>query len=453
MINKTSDLTLEAIRRKSAQPLPNNPTEAGYKASEIRNAFYKPILDKENSVLSELDRIVDEINNSDYIPNSYVNILDFGADPTGVADSTDALESARILAGTSGKGVYIPDGKFRVTRCCAITTNLLGNGDKSILYLEVDSTGFNSNNALRINTGSPVKIEKIHFQTNGKVLNGSNDNYVIGSKSTDGNTEIRDCYFTGLSGNIRAIDLVHGTHVISNNCIKDAEIAVAASNITSNLVIDHNTIVSSTIIGIYITNCPNPSLMIIKDNVITGDSSNPSIWVKTTSGAVIMNNTVKMLSTVAPYQEDKNCNNTIIYNSLTSEAPPIISPKSLYKSADQVGLYFHNIVYQMSISDEADADFGSHKLCVRCITPRRTPYTIDQRSLAQDEAIVIDKGEYYREGTLLNQFCGNIKFSVCTTGSIGFHIEAINDTLTLARDDASTASITGYDTVIPVGGN
>ncbi len=312
-------------------------------ANEENHAIFEGSLSGQNTIINNVVRCgkitigetstyIDIKDFKFFTPDGYVNILDFGADPTGVNDSTDALESARTMAGTSGKGVYIPDGKFRVTRHYNITTNLLGNGDKSILYLEVDSIGFASNYAFRIHTGNPVKIEKIHFQTNGKVLNGSTANCVIINDSSDRRSEIRDCYFTGLSGNIRAIYLSLGTHIVSNNYVEDAEIAVAASNITSNLVIDHNTIVSSTMIGIYITDCPNPSLMIIKDNVITGDSSSPSILVRTTSGAVIMNNTVKMLSTVAPYEENEDCANRILYNIMISEESPKISTKSLYRS-------------------------------------------------------------------------------------------------------------------------
>lgn len=61
-IQKTSGVTKAAIKRKSAQTLPNNPTEAGYKAADIRNAFFRPITDDENSVLSELDRVIHEVN-------------------------------------------------------------------------------------------------------------------------------------------------------------------------------------------------------------------------------------------------------------------------------------------------------------------------------------------------------------------------------------------------------
>lgn len=61
-IQKTSNEVKAAIQRKSAYSLPNNPTDSGYKANDIRNAFYKPIIDAANSALTEIDRIVDELN-------------------------------------------------------------------------------------------------------------------------------------------------------------------------------------------------------------------------------------------------------------------------------------------------------------------------------------------------------------------------------------------------------
>lgn len=61
-INKVSESTKNAILRKSAQTLPNRPTEQGYTADEIKQRLYKPIIDNTFSALGELDRVVDEVN-------------------------------------------------------------------------------------------------------------------------------------------------------------------------------------------------------------------------------------------------------------------------------------------------------------------------------------------------------------------------------------------------------
>lgn len=61
-INKISDEMKANIKRKTAFALPNRPSERGMKAEDIKKAFYGPILDPSVSVLSEVDRIVDEAN-------------------------------------------------------------------------------------------------------------------------------------------------------------------------------------------------------------------------------------------------------------------------------------------------------------------------------------------------------------------------------------------------------
>ena len=42
-IKNVSAVTKSAISRKSAQTLPNNPSEQGYSAEEIKRRFYQPI--------------------------------------------------------------------------------------------------------------------------------------------------------------------------------------------------------------------------------------------------------------------------------------------------------------------------------------------------------------------------------------------------------------------------
>ena len=54
----------EAIRRKSAYMLPNNPTEAGWKADDIRKAFYEAIIGTKDSLLAEIERVISEANKS-----------------------------------------------------------------------------------------------------------------------------------------------------------------------------------------------------------------------------------------------------------------------------------------------------------------------------------------------------------------------------------------------------
>lgn len=61
-IKKTREDVRKAIKLKSAESLPDNPTAQGYSANEIKKTLYAPITDDENSVLAEMNRIVEETN-------------------------------------------------------------------------------------------------------------------------------------------------------------------------------------------------------------------------------------------------------------------------------------------------------------------------------------------------------------------------------------------------------
>ncbi len=59
-----SEETAQGLRRASAYKLPNNPSERGMKADDIRKAFYTPIIDGQSSLAGEIDRVVKEVNES-----------------------------------------------------------------------------------------------------------------------------------------------------------------------------------------------------------------------------------------------------------------------------------------------------------------------------------------------------------------------------------------------------
>lgn len=61
-INKISDSARNAIIKKSVMMLPNNPSEKGFKAEAIKKAMYDFVTGKKESIIAELDRIIDEIN-------------------------------------------------------------------------------------------------------------------------------------------------------------------------------------------------------------------------------------------------------------------------------------------------------------------------------------------------------------------------------------------------------
>ena len=100
-IQKVSAEAKSAIQRKSAYSLPNNPTDSGYKANDIRNAFYKPIIDAANSALTEIDRVVEELN----------GVLGYSSKQI---DSIDTV-SGIYYHGSDGLVYTFAEGKFTVT--------------------------------------------------------------------------------------------------------------------------------------------------------------------------------------------------------------------------------------------------------------------------------------------------------------------------------------------------
>ena len=61
-IKKITLSKINAMKRKSAQSLPDNPTNQGMSAEQIKNAFWKYVLDNEDSILEQIHRIVEEAN-------------------------------------------------------------------------------------------------------------------------------------------------------------------------------------------------------------------------------------------------------------------------------------------------------------------------------------------------------------------------------------------------------
>lgn len=81
MIEKVSEATKNLILQKSAYGLPDRPSDVGMTSSDIKKAFYQPIIDISNSSLAELDRVITSINDElllvdDKIKNSINNISD-----------------------------------------------------------------------------------------------------------------------------------------------------------------------------------------------------------------------------------------------------------------------------------------------------------------------------------------------------------------------------------------
>lgn len=98
-VTKVSDQTLNAIKRKSALAMPNNPSDHGMKAADIKNGFVAFVTDANNSVIDEVNRIVDEVND-------------------GIEDVDKVVDNTTKLSNTNGG--------FAAGQAAAATTGFAG---------------------------------------------------------------------------------------------------------------------------------------------------------------------------------------------------------------------------------------------------------------------------------------------------------------------------------------
>jgi len=124
------------------------------------------------------------------IEGAVANVLDFGADPTGAASSTTAIQTA-VDSLTNGGVVYFPQGTYllNVTNGVTLDNNiaLVGDGPATIIK-------FGAQDSLTAVSKTNVEIRNIKFK---------NENYrVYFNKCT--NVQLIDCHGDGLitAGNI-----------------------------------------------------------------------------------------------------------------------------------------------------------------------------------------------------------------------------------------------------------
>lgn len=90
------------------------------------------------------------------ISGAVANVLDYGADPTGVAASDGAIQDAI----DTGKRVYLPQGTYKITAALALANDAMMYGDgsqKTTLLVDDGITGIRG-------TGSHIYIESLHVK-------------------------------------------------------------------------------------------------------------------------------------------------------------------------------------------------------------------------------------------------------------------------------------------------
>jgi hypothetical protein len=132
------------------------------------------------------------------IESGMVNVLDFGADPTGVADSTSAINAAFAKANTlyvaysalynsniGGKPiVYFPEGNYKIT-------SAIGNGQNNVIVRGVNSVLFSTSttiNLLSLGTYN-ITVENMTFD------GGQHHIKFGGTRIESGHMYVNNCIF------------------------------------------------------------------------------------------------------------------------------------------------------------------------------------------------------------------------------------------------------------------
>ena len=192
---------------------------------------------RDKDILSRTNQ-VEQQNLRSSIAGEHVNIIDFGADPTGVKLSTDAIQQALNLCYNEDLPCYIPQGTYLVDKpitCRNLSQNkshiIIGQGNKSIIKLKDSSPAFSEdlNHLFHFyydnpNDDTPNNDPKSHYNQiirNIKIDLGKNNpkaiaiNHEAAQGSTIQNVEIHvNDAFAGIRGLMGSGAAVAGVKII-----------------------------------------------------------------------------------------------------------------------------------------------------------------------------------------------------------------------------------------------
>ena len=148
------------------------------------------------------------------ISGASVNVLDFGADPTGVADSTAALTAAEAKAFADSAILYLPPGTYKQNGALAYRVSIVGYG------ATIQNT---TSTAYTLNWGdSTLKFDtKSFLYVKGLTVNGNAKAPGIGLLSCS-NMTFEDCLVTNCMGT--CFNNYSGSFNSYINCVADGVI-------------------------------------------------------------------------------------------------------------------------------------------------------------------------------------------------------------------------------------
>ena len=235
-IPKVSAESKDKIKRKSAWSLPNNPTEAGYKAQNIRDAFYKPIVDMSNSVLTEIDRVIDELNEALDIAVDKIQSVTEGV-YTGAEFTYSKSGDNFIITGYIGiktRVTFPIEVIYEGKRYPVTTINALGVTPLKEVTIPYETTTIGSN-AFKDSTLDSVRLARNYILPTGAFKLSSTTKYhvpmevlaayqtslvpyvssvaqIIGYDTVKYNKDRIDALFTKISTDISAHNTTIGSH-------------------------------------------------------------------------------------------------------------------------------------------------------------------------------------------------------------------------------------------------
>lgn len=264
------------------------------------------------------------------ITGAPVNVLDYGADPTGTSNSTLAIQSAIDACSNNGYGggiVYVPSGIYLmgsrdyvnsagtiIGRCCLIMRNGVSlQGENWGTQLKLDANQYSVGTYFRM-----IASDTINMLTEASIRNITiNGNSSNNPSITDGNNILLEVLSNVVIDNVNSISsngngiLLRGTtsQYMSNievtNCFSynHAMIGIQCSQF-NGLIIDSN-FVSTTgnnCIDFYgdngIPGGASHSLdFVISNNVCIGSTSNAGIFPETVANGVIIGNSISNCQT------------------------------------------------------------------------------------------------------------------------------------------------------------
>ena len=145
-IQKIRDDVRQRLLRASAHALPNNPSERGMKADDIRKHFYQSILNASDSLLSEQNRMADETNQNLLLIATLLTALEARCGITENENGEPVSDALLTEAGTLVGAV-----NEWVTKCKDVIVQTTGNEEKKVMSQKAVTDRISNINS-RINT-------------------------------------------------------------------------------------------------------------------------------------------------------------------------------------------------------------------------------------------------------------------------------------------------------------